>query len=56
MTNAEMNRRIDTIPADRLEQAASLVRDGWGASSIVIETGLGLKQVNAVFQRVQGGR
>lgn len=56
MTNVEMTRRISTIPADRLKQAEELVRDGWGASSIVIETGLGLKQVNAVFQKVEAAK
>ena len=51
MTNAEMNRRIVTIPAHRLAQAIYLVRQGLGASTIKIETGLTLKQVNAVFQK-----
>ncbi len=54
MTNIEMSRRIATIPADRLEQATHLVKEGWGGSSIKIETNLSLKQVNAVFQSVQG--
>ena len=52
MTNAEMNRRIATIPSHRWYEATHLVKEGWGASSIVIETGLTLKQVNAVFQKV----
>ena len=52
MTDAEMKRRIATIPSDRAHEAIYLVKEGWGASSIKIETGLTLKQVNAVFQKV----
>jgi hypothetical protein len=49
MTKPEMNRRLATIPQNDLEEAHRMVLEGWGGHGITCETGLTLKQANAVF-------
>ena len=53
MTKPEMNRRLSTIPQNDLEQAHRMVLEGWGGHGISCESGLTLKQANAVFAWVE---
>lgn len=56
MTNAEMTRRILTIKPATILEICRLIRAGWGANSIRIETDATLAQINAVFQHVEQQR
>lgn len=56
MTNAEMNRRLATMSEDLVVQVRRMVRQGYGAHSITLETPANLKQVNAVFQQYWAGQ
>ncbi len=53
MTKPEMDRRLSTIPQNDLEEAHRMVLGGWGAQGITCESGLTLKQANAVFAWVE---
>ena len=54
MTNAEMNRRLATIPADVQARVEQMIHDGYGGHGITLEAPVTLKQANAMFQKVQG--
>ena len=53
MTKPEMNRRLSTISQNDLEEAHRMALEGWGAHGITCESGLTLKQANAVFAWVE---
>ena len=54
MTNAEMYRRLATLSIGDIGDIALMIRQGYGAQGIKNETTFTLKQINAVFQKVQG--
>jgi hypothetical protein len=57
MTTSEMNRRLATLSSKAIAQISDLVREGWGQSGITNggnPYGASVKQINAVFELVQG--
>lgn len=54
MTNKEMTKRIETIPASTFANVVRMIKEGYGAHGISLESTATLKQINAVFQMVQG--
>lgn len=52
MTTKELNRRLTTMTETQFCAARALVLQGWGASGLVNDTTLTLKQANAVFEWV----
>lgn len=54
MSRAEMNRRLATIDPELFDRVERMVHQGYGAHGITLETPASMKQVNAVFQKVQG--
>ncbi len=52
MTNNEIARRLISMTDDQISRVSDLVRQGYGAQGIKFETGLTIKQINAVFERV----
>ncbi|HKD76081.1 MAG TPA: hypothetical protein VKB76_11330 [Ktedonobacterales bacterium] len=53
MTKAEMNRRLATMSPELLAKVERMVRDGYGAHGITLESDATLKQANAVFEMVE---
>lgn len=49
MTRPEMNRRMKSIPLNVALRVLGMIRDGYGARSIVLEAPVSLKQANALF-------
>lgn len=54
MTKNEMNRRIAEMLPALVEQVQAMIRLGYGAHGITLETTATLKQVNAVFALATG--
>lgn len=54
MTTAEMNRRLNEMPVALIDDVKKMISQGYGAQGIKNSTVATLKQVNAVFQLVQG--
>lgn len=54
MTQIETARRLNEMTTDQIARVARYINEGFGAQSIKIETGLPLRLVNAVFEKVQG--
>jgi len=52
MTKAEMNRRLQRMDPKVIEQVRDMIRLGWGAFGISLETPATIKEVNAVFALV----
>jgi len=50
MSRPEMNRRIATIPGDRIKEGLQMISAGYGSAGIQFETGLTVKQVNALVE------
>ena len=50
MTKPEMNRRIATIPGDRIREGLQMISAGYGSAGIQLETGLTGKQVTALVE------
>ncbi len=56
MTNAEMNRRLAGMTPELVAEAKRMIRVGYGAHGISLESPATLKQANAVFQLVEQER
>lgn len=53
MNVKEMNKRIKELSASDYARITQLVRDGYGAQGIHLETGVPIRLINAVFVAVQ---
>lgn len=53
MTRPELFRRMSTVPHADFVRALRMVREGYGAHGITLESTLDLKQANAAFDWVQ---
>ncbi|CAA2140499.1 hypothetical protein [Hyphomicrobium sp. ghe19] len=49
MTANEIIRRLNTMTAEQIALVRTLIRQGYGGQGIKFETGLTIKQINAVF-------
>lgn len=49
-THAEMKRRLATMTDEQIEKGLRMVREGYGAHGITLESSLTMKQANAMFQ------
>ena len=54
MTKAEMNRRLKGMDSKIIEQVRDMIRLGYGAFGITLETPTTIKEVNAVFALARG--
>jgi hypothetical protein len=50
MSKLEMKRRLATIPGDRIREGLQMISAGYGSAGIQFETGLTVKQVNALVE------
>jgi len=55
VTKAERIRRLNLMAPAQVLAVARLIRQGFGAHSIHIETGLPVYQINAVFAAREAG-
>lgn len=53
MTTKEIQKRIATMTDRQFANVLALVKQGYGAHSISLESTATLKQINAVFQLVE---
>jgi hypothetical protein len=51
MTNAEMTRRLQDVPAAVQSEVFVMIRAGYGAAGIAQNAPVTLKQANALFQK-----
>lgn len=51
MTKTEMTKRLATMTEAERNRVLGLILSGYGASGIKFETGLTIKQINAVFTK-----
>lgn len=50
MKTEVMKARLRSLSSEQINKALRLIREGNGASSVKFNTGLSLKEVNAVFE------